>query len=696
MSDKYTLMSLCQKYDKIEIPIIQRDYAQGRKSESKVRCKFVGFLTQAFVSHIPVELDFVYGNVREEDDKATHTFIPVDGQQRLTTLWLLHWFLSVREERLTEIVPWMQKFSYETRPSSHNFCERLLSESFPKKVLNNISDYIINQKWFDNEWLNDGTVSGMLQMLYDFSQQEVLLNGKATLDMLIGGLFSFYLVPLELFGLSDELYIRMNARGKVLTDFKNFKSEFYKILTDYPRLEEVKNKMEIKWVENLWPYKKKGTYVIDQCFMNYLKFITRCLYFQQAKARAENYASDFGDLNLIRNIYSDPNNTDFLQFAFDIIPELAKHNEGNLLWENSDTSLADLLAISMRGGNLTVDMMIILYSALIYLHRHGDRIELKSFVRVIRNLIYNTNDKSERDQPRILRSIYRLSATVNVYEVLVLKGFKLEGLREAQCNEEHFKALLRQKYAKAGELIEQIEDNPWQKGNITNLISGIYVSSAKGIDSFELTDDKVTLFDLQRLRILYEHYERVSQDEFSLVWGDLLDSMLYTHHKDIGRMMYDDDASFSKNPAIIALTVAYMDSGKKNLESFLVQTEKKKIRRLLQKHEDLGEIRNVKQQLYIYYVLSRRIMELKVEDFFKNGWRIGWLEKEKGFTSLFHEGIEGDPWFSQSGHNPIFQTYGSQFRYSLGLNVNHALPPEIVGFGRPQKAFEKLIEWAYS
>lgn len=161
-------------------------------------------------------------------------------------------------------------------------------------------------------------------------------------------------------------------------------------------------------------------------------------------------------------------------------------------------------------------------------------------------------------------------------------------------------------------------------------------------------------------------------------------------------MMYDDDASFSKNPAIIALTVAYMDSGKKNLESFLVQTEKKKIRRLLQKHEDLGEIRNVKQQLYIYYVLSRRIMELKVEDFFKNGWRIGWLEKEKGFTSLFHEGIEGDPWFSQSGHNPIFQTYGSQFRYSLGLNVNHALPPEIVGFGRPQKAFEKLIEWAYS
>ena len=92
MSNKYTLMSLCQEYDKIEIPIIQRDYAQGRKSESKVRSKFVEFLTQAFVSQVPVELDFVYGNVREEDNKSVHTFIPVDGQQRLTTLWLLHWF----------------------------------------------------------------------------------------------------------------------------------------------------------------------------------------------------------------------------------------------------------------------------------------------------------------------------------------------------------------------------------------------------------------------------------------------------------------------------------------------------------------------------------------------------------------------------------------------------------------------------
>ena len=695
MSNKYTLMSLCKKYDKIEIPIIQRDYAQGRKKEGKVRSSFVKFLIKAFVTQTPVELDFIYGNVREEDDNSVHTFIPVDGQQRLTTLWLLYWFLSVKEERLGEIVFWMRKFSYETRPSSHSFCERLLTESFPSEKMRDIDEYIKNQKWFDNEWLNDGTVSGMLQMLHDFSQQEVLLNGTATLDALIGELFSFYLVPLELFGLSDELYIRMNARGKVLTDFENFKSEFYKILKDYPLLEEVKNKMETNWVENLWSYKKKGTYVIDQCFMNYLKFITRCLFFQQAKPRADSYADDFLDMSLLHTIYSVPDNTDFLQFALDIIPVVEKHNKENLLWENKGTSLADLLAISLKGDNMTTDMMVILYSALKYLRCHGDIAELTSFVRVVRNLIYNTKDKSERDQPRILFSIERLSAYDNVFDVLAKEDFKLEGLRESQCREEHFKARLRQQYIEAAETIELIEDNIWLQGNITHLLAGTFVSSAKDIESFELSDEKVKSFDLQRLRNLYEHYDRISQNEFSSVWGDLLDSMLYSHYKDSGRMMYDDDA-FSKNPAVIALAVAYMDSKQDDLEAFLVKLEKKTILRLSKKHEDLGEIRNVKQQLYIYYVLTRRIMGLGINDFFRNGWRIGWLAKEKGFTSLFHEGIEGDPWFSESGHNPIFQTYGSQFRYSWGLNEWHALPPEIVGENRPQKAFEKLLEWANS
>ena len=85
-------------------------------------------------------------------------------------------------------------------------------------------------------------------------------------------------------------------------------------------------------------------------------------------------------------------------------------------------------------------------------------------------------------------------------------------------------------------------------------------------------------------------------------------------------------------------------------------------------------------------------MKKTPDQFFSNGWDIGWLAKENGFCSYFTAGIENDPWFGKV--NPIFQTYYYQFRYNLGLEEKHALPPEIVGGRRPQKPWEKLIEWS--
>ena len=69
MSNKYTFISLCEKYDKIEIPIIQRDYAQGRDKAQKVRDRFIQHIGEAMASGTPMELDFIYGNVREENGR---------------------------------------------------------------------------------------------------------------------------------------------------------------------------------------------------------------------------------------------------------------------------------------------------------------------------------------------------------------------------------------------------------------------------------------------------------------------------------------------------------------------------------------------------------------------------------------------------------------------------------------------------
>src|SRR4051794_40516470 len=99
--------------DRVEIPHIQRDFAQGRldSSTTAIRENFLDVLCGALTGADPVGLDFVYGEVRKG---VLH---PLDGQQRLTTLFLLHWYVGSRTGRLSDDEGWT-RFSYATRPSA--------------------------------------------------------------------------------------------------------------------------------------------------------------------------------------------------------------------------------------------------------------------------------------------------------------------------------------------------------------------------------------------------------------------------------------------------------------------------------------------------------------------------------------------------------------------------------------------------
>ena len=109
MNTKHTFLTLCNKYDKIEVPIIQRDYAQGRETPDVIRLRkklIDEFLINALVENQKIELDFVYGSIliEKKDEDKKKIFIPLDGQQRLTTLYLLHFFVALKEKRIGEIM----------------------------------------------------------------------------------------------------------------------------------------------------------------------------------------------------------------------------------------------------------------------------------------------------------------------------------------------------------------------------------------------------------------------------------------------------------------------------------------------------------------------------------------------------------------------------------------------------------------
>jgi len=96
---------------KIEIPIIQRDYAQGRKSDEvgRIRDRFLDALLQSIINKKHMTLDFVYGDVSKEG-----VLTPLDGQQRLTTLFLLHWYIAKKEKLDIREFEFLNHFSYAT------------------------------------------------------------------------------------------------------------------------------------------------------------------------------------------------------------------------------------------------------------------------------------------------------------------------------------------------------------------------------------------------------------------------------------------------------------------------------------------------------------------------------------------------------------------------------------------------------
>lgn len=700
MENKHTFWSLINKYDKIEVPIIQRDYAQGRDTfeAKRIRKKFINeVLVNALVNNSNIELDFVYGSIIEEkngDDKRK-IFIPLDGQQRLTTLFLLHFFVALKEKRLNEVSKILKRFAYETRPSAHDFCDKLLQMEEVENI-SNLKYEIENSQWFSDSWKNDPTIAGMVQVLNSFSENTTLTESKNDLfDKLFNpqsSIISFYFTDLDRFGLTENLYIRMNARGKMLTDFENFKSEFFKIINyNHELLVQVKDKIEYAWVENLWKYREKDVYVTDIPFMNFLRFITEMLYYKQADSRERKDKNEFLNLKVLLEIYSKEENLKFLIYALDTIPKIREYNKDNLLWKDNST-LADILTEITRAKGETIELFI-LYASIFFLFNGNDEKELKDYQTVVRNLVQNTKDKSAREWSKMIPTIELLVGSGNVYEYLdkLTDTKKIIGFDNDQRDEEIFKSKLITRHPNQKELIHQIEDNPLIEGNISNFIYSTIGDTVTDLNNFKFTSVDVEHFDFKVLKNIYDAYCIISQNDFIEVWGDLINTELY-YQTDYSRL--DAVPFYKKHPAIVLFAKKYSKVlATKSLQEYIEMIQKQFIRETELSHANFEEIRNVKTQLYIYYIINKRIYNGNFNSFFKNGnINFGWLTKEPGYKSLFTKGIDGCQYFPN--HNPIFQVYNQQFRYNLGINKNNTLDVEIIGNSNKKNPFDKIIDWS--
>lgn len=294
MNKATTFVGLLGRCSRIEVPQIQRDYAQGRETEAEVRRSFLDALHNALdfeATHraTPMNLDFIYGSM--EGDAEGAYFLPLDGQQRLTTLLLLHWYLAWRDGQLPafEARLWdgrHSRFSYKVRPSSAEFFDelvRFVPDVLPEGVLS-VKKLIEDQPWFFLSWRLDPTIQSVLTMLDDIHvrfRSSVGLYARLLDDKQPA--ITFQLLQLENFGLSDDLYIKMNARGKALTPFETFKARFEEDLktlfpTEQRQIGEKSwsmrdffaKRMDTQWTDFFWSYRSKANKVFDAEVMNLL------------------------------------------------------------------------------------------------------------------------------------------------------------------------------------------------------------------------------------------------------------------------------------------------------------------------------------------------------------------------------------------------------------------------------------------
>ncbi len=567
--ERMSFLQLVDKYN-IVVPVIQRDYAQGRTDDEhviEVRKNFVKNLISYLrdkdeFSH---DLDFIYGTVNETSNQESE-FIPLDGQQRLTTLFLLHWYLAGRSGNFDDFSKKMKtgtnayKFAYKTRDSSTMFCEKLLTKFDIKKNESDndegnsegkdrieetdiykelkkieegkdtktsyISETIQNQGWFFQAWLNDPTIAGMLVMLTEIDEQFKAISKDYSWIDAYNRLWddnnppiTFYLLPLNGYDRTDDLYIKLNARGIHLSDFENFKARIEDLMEiDGLDCKDFKNKIDVEWAEYLWKYRRSGDNtdaIMENLFRNFIAFSYRTddseskvkermdYLLEQNKKKMRFTYSRYCELGVMhrRDEEIDASRLDYeknminnmIQLFYVFCDDSTTPEKANCKWLKAENFIKE----RMINEDASYHERLRLYAYLRYCNQHKsggiDPDDLNQWMRLLNNLDKATDIDNSWDFYKSLRSVDDLLSSIgnkNVQEWLTTdaRNYIVEFFRSRQMKEECIKAELiaREKFFNLNTILNAVgngDDDEYLTGQI-----GFVLEFADACEKYEANE----------------------------------------------------------------------------------------------------------------------------------------------------------------------------------------------------------------
>lgn len=463
----------------VRIPQLQRDYVQGSDKAKEIRDLFICDLVETLSADTPeakqktLHLDFIYGSTYEEApasglhphwkegelhfdipnsdvNEPRKVFLPLDGQQRLTSLWLLHWMLCPETEA-DAAKKLLSHFSYATRSSSRRFCAALVAhigdgELKQQLKTNKAKSALMEAPWFLPAWQKDPTVNSMIEMLVAIGTRLGEADTAPLWKRLQEGAITFTVIEIQSneFRLTDELYIKMNNRGRMLTDWECYKAKAIECLGEVVFTEENAGlweslqaneqektpadyfsfRVDGRWQDFFWYLSRGGESPLedhvqrsDEMMRNFFTWWAEFRYYHYNKGEcsdkmhvfksAEEITLLFQVLNKLHEIgcphgesaENQDQEKEFLETAFGVASksavEVRLHFTGS---EGNESRVGDLFRLLCE-GKLERRHQVLVYYLLLRLVKFNEEeadANLRDFLRVVRNFLYGIREENKK------------------------------------------------------------------------------------------------------------------------------------------------------------------------------------------------------------------------------------------------------------------------------------------------------------
>ncbi|MRI66620.1 hypothetical protein GH885_09695 [Gracilibacillus thailandensis] len=309
--------------------------------------------------------------------------------------------------------------------------------------MDSLSEQIYNESDFFYKWAYDPTVASMLTMIdaiHNYSKEYNLSNQLFGI-LKVNAPITFQFIDLDSFQLEDTLYIKMNARGKPLTQFENFKARFQQYLEGVDMVDgkEILFKIDTVWSDFFWKHQKKN---YDESF---LQFFYALLYNQLAR-HPQNRNDLFAAINggeVIRFDDLTMLSIENEQWVKDIEVTLDILSEQKLDNQQSVINIKRVINEAMTHG-INYEDRVQLYGIVAYVRHFNDDFAVFSrWMRFVRNVIVNTIYNRVEDYMQSIQAIDRLvTHAENLNEYLADPNVKLSGFFGSQLSQEKLKANL--------------------------------------------------------------------------------------------------------------------------------------------------------------------------------------------------------------------------------------------------------------